>query len=74
LQKNVGGFEVAVQDAVLMGVVDGVGDGGDELGGLFRAESGERRAEGLGQTAALDPLHAEIATAVVFADLVDRHD
>ena len=65
-------FEVPVQDAVLVGVMDGMGEGRDDA----RAAFGGKRAIGEFpvEAAAVDPAHAEERLAGMFPDLVDRHD
>ena len=55
-----------------MGVIDGPGDFGEQLGGLARRQRAV--GEPLGQRRALDVLHGEIRLAVVLADLVDGDD
>ena len=72
VEQDVGRLEVAVDDAALVGVVDGLGHLGHQPGRLARRQ----RAVGglLGQAAALDEAHAEVVLALVLADLVDRHD
>ena len=61
-----------MEDASLMGVVNGTGDGGGEPRG--GAGSAWNRLDLGGEIAAVDELHAEIVVAFVLADLVDRHD
>ena len=72
VDQDVGRLEVAVQDAPLVGVVHRLG----RLG--HQPRRGPRvvavAVEPAGQAAAGDQLHAEVALAVVLADLVDRHD
>ena len=60
-QQDVRRLQVAVQDALLVGVVDGPGDLGDEPGRLARRQRavGQALAEG----AALDVLHARCTAA-----------
>jgi hypothetical protein len=71
-QEDVGGLEVAVQDAPLVGVVDGPGHRRHQprrpLGVV-----GEARQVPV-QAAAVDQLHAVEPLPVRLADLVDRHD
>ena len=38
VDQNVGRLQVAVQDTVLVGVLDGAGDGGEVAGGVARAQ------------------------------------
>jgi hypothetical protein len=47
VEEDVGRLEVAVQDAALVGVVDGAGGGGQQPGGLARRQGrGPRDGEG----------------------------
>ena len=65
-EENIGGFEVAVDEAVLVGVGQGIAELGGDLDGLF---------EGLGfaflEARAFDQLHDEVGHVAVFADVVD---
>src|SRR5262249_28977122 len=72
IDKDVGGLEVAVQDAPDMPVVYRVGRLGDQPGGGLRVVA--EAVQVTGQAAAVDELHAEVALAVVFAHLVDGDD
>ena len=72
VEQDVAGLEVAVQDAALVGEVDGSGHGFDQTGGGLRSK--DCLADYLGEAAALDELHAEIMLAVLGADLVDGQD
>ena len=71
-QQDVGGLQVAVQDAALVSVMDGAGHGRHQPRGGTRVV-GVALDLG-GQVAAVDEFHAEVVVAVVLADLVDRHD
>src|SRR5205085_8609481 len=57
-QQNVGGFEVAVDDAAGVGVLDGPGEGGDEFGRGARGEG--LAAEARGQAPAAGELQGQI--------------
>jgi hypothetical protein len=72
LQQNVGRLQVAVDDALLMGVVHGPGERLDQDRRL--RSRGRLTAGGLGQAAAVDQLHREVRQAVVFADFVDLNN
>ncbi len=72
IEEDVRGLQVAVEDAALMGVVDGPTHGGDDLGGASRV--GLQPGNVAGEAAAIDDLHAVIWAAVVLADLEDRDD
>ena len=72
VDHDVRGLQVAVQDAPLVRMVDGPGDRGHRLRGSLGSGGGFRQP--LGEAAALDQLHREVAEALVLADLVDRHD
>ncbi len=61
-----------MQDAVLVGVMDGASDEGDQPSRGLRV--GAQRRGPVREAAALDPLHTKVIAALVFADLVDRHD
>ncbi len=61
-----------MQDAALVSVVNGAGDGRHQVGHLVRIVGQAGRQ--LGQAAAFDKLHTEIGLALVLADAVDRHD
>jgi hypothetical protein len=67
LEEDVGGFEIAVDEAVLVGVSQGVAELGSELDGLF---------EGFGfallEARAFDKLHDEVGHMPVLADIVNR--
>ena len=61
-----------MQDAALVGVVDGLGDGDHQLGGGSRA--GSALGQHLLEVPPADQLHREVAPAFMLPDLVDRHD
>ena len=67
--EDVGGFEVAVDEAVLVRVAEGLADLGGDLEGLL---------EGLGaaflEAGAFDELHHEVGHALVLADVVHGDD
>ncbi len=71
VDQDIGRFQIAVQDSALVGVLHRVGDCRHQLG--RRPRLLEFR-EPLREISPLDELHAEEATAVLFADVVDRHD
>src|SRR5260370_38436398 len=71
-QEHVGLLEVAVDDALLVGVLHGAGQRLGHQGGVTRRL---RRAANLArQAAALDVLQTEKRTAVVLAHLEYLHD
>ncbi len=72
VQQDIGRLQVAMQDAALMGMVDGLGNDGDDAG--RRAGIGGKIGEPLVEAAARDQLHAEEMPPLVPADLVDRHN
>ncbi len=72
VDQDVRRLQVAVQDAPLVGVMNGLGDGGHQPG--RGREIGGEVAQPLVQAAARDQLHAEEALARRLAHLVDRHD
>jgi hypothetical protein len=78
LEEDVGGLQVAVQDAALVGVIHRPRHRRQQPGRpplvLFPGRRPLAAGQGVGQAAALDQLHAEVALPLVFADLVDRHD
>jgi hypothetical protein len=72
IDEDVRGLEVAVDDALGMGLGEHVGDLAHERDGL----DGRQRpvgAQDVGQTAALDPLEDEVGIAVLLAGIEDRH-
>ena len=72
INEDIGGLEVPVQDAVLMGVVHRLGNG---LEVSRRAFGGQRSlADDLRQRAAFDIVHREVVLALVDTDLVDGDD
>jgi len=74
VQEDVARLEVAVQDAALVGVVDGVGERGQEPGGFSRRRPAVGSRQPMRQAATLDELHAQVRMAGVGADLVDGQD
>jgi hypothetical protein len=62
VEQDVGRLEVVVEDAALVGVVDGPGHGGQQRRGGARV--GGEAAEVLGEVAALDQLHAEVESTL----------
>ena len=72
VDEDIRRFEVAVEDALLVGVVNGLGDRPGVAGGLA---GGQRFAgQHLGEVLALDKVHREKRLAVHLADLVDGDD
>jgi hypothetical protein len=72
IEEDVARLEIAVQDAALVGVVDRTGHRRQQPGGGPRVLPEPRQV--LAEVAAVDQLHAEVVLALVFPDLVDRHD
>ena len=72
IEKDVRGFDVTVHDAAVVGVLKGIGQNGDELGGL----AGWERAGGqdVRQARAFDKLADQIRHPIRQPDLVDRDD
>src|SRR5262245_51520686 len=66
------GFDIAVEDALGVGVMDGFGDGFDVLSGAPGREG--LRADKLGEVLALDVIHGEVGLAFEQADFVDGDD
>ena len=62
-----------MKDILLVRVLDGAGDGGDEAGRVARRQRAVLR-ESLGERLALDVLHAEVGLPPGRADLVDGDD
>src|SRR5205085_1766153 len=73
LQQDVRRLQVAVQDAVLVGVVHRPRDRGDQAGGVGGGDELTRGAGGR-QAGAVHQLHREEVPAGVLADVVDRDD
>jgi len=72
IDQDVGRFEVAVQDAVLVGIMHGLGDAADVSGGLARRQ--RTAADEAGQILAFDIIHREERLALDVADFVDGDD
>ena len=72
VQEDVRGFEVAVQHALAVRVVDGLGDLLDQYACLARGQWAI--AHQLGQSLALDVIHREEGIALVLAHFVDGDD
>lgn len=74
--EDVGGFDVAVGEAA-PGIVEGVGDLGDDagdLGGRQRLAPGRVRGDVPGEVVALDVLQGDPEAAVAVAAVVDADD
>jgi hypothetical protein len=73
IDEDVGGLEVAVHDAFLVGVVDGIAGGGEEFEGFFEGEFAV--ADELVEGCAADVVHDVVEVAVVgFAGAEDGDD
>ena len=72
VHQDVRGLQIAVQDAPHVGVLHGLGRLDQEGHGGPRIV--RERGEPLAEVGPLDQLHAEVALAVVVADLVNRDD
>ena len=68
--EDIGGLDVAVEDAARVGVVGGVGDLGEEGDSSWEIEA----REGLGEGAVFIKRHTEIVDAVFLACLVEDYD
>ena len=71
-EEDVRRFEVAVEDALLVGVGDGAGGFFEETGG--GGWGGETGAEGIGEGAALDEFHGVVGLPVAVAEVEDGDD
>ena len=70
VQQNVSGFDVSMQNAVFMRVMNGARHFGDQF---HRLPDRHRRAlDYFVELTAFDKLHAEVACAVALAHFVDR--
>ena len=76
VEEDVPRFEVAVEDAALVGVVDGAGDAGDEPGGGGSLAEGRGLGAGklFSERSPFHELHHEVMAAHGFADFVDGND
>jgi hypothetical protein len=73
IDEDVGGFEVAVHDALLVGVIDGIAGGGEELEGFVEGEFA--RVDEVGEWDAADEVHDEVKVTVrSFAGAEDGDD
>ena len=70
IQEDIRRFQIAVKDAALVGVVDGIGDLRNDPRGLARVV--HEFSEGFLHPPTVDQLHAEIALILEGANLVDR--
>ena len=71
-EEDVGRREVAMDDARSMGVVDGLGEQTEQLGGLSGGQGGIRQLAC--EAAAVDIFHREVRLPVRLADVVDLDD
>ena len=71
-QQHVGGFQVTVDDGVLMGDVDGAGQQLDQLGGVSRGL--RPTGDPVLQVAPFQVFHGEEGSTVMFADFEDLHE
>ena len=72
-EQDIGGLEVAMNDAVLMGMLHGAGQLFDQRCRLARGEA-DVFAKPLRQRTAGQKLEREVGIATVFAEIVDMHD
>ena len=72
VQQDVAGLEIAVDDAVLVGVGHGLGHLPDQLAGLPRRQ--RTMLDPIRQAAPFDVAHREVVLALVLPDLEDGHD
>ena len=73
VQQHVGRFQVEVQDAEPVRVVDGFGHAAHQHGGVLRRQRATR-VDALGEALPAHQRHREEIQFGVRADLVDRHD
>ncbi len=72
VDEDIGGLEITVQDAALVGVVNGVGHVGQHADAFTRIQ--DEAADFGAEVAAFDELHREVGQTVVFAKIVDGDD
>ncbi len=72
LQEDVGWFQIAMDDAALMGIVDGAGERLHQPGTRLGAQG--RTVQLLGETRAVNKLQGHVGPAVVLADVMDPDD
>jgi len=70
--EDVGGFDVAVEDALCMRGIERVGDLNAQVEQVFGRQ--RPRGNAMSQRLALEQLHDDIGLALVFADVVERAD
>ena len=72
VEEDVRRFDVAVEDAVVVEVVDGAGDLGDEVDGFVERQRSV--AEECSQIVAVDEIHGAPQLPFLVTGVVDRHD
>ena len=72
IDQDIRGLDIAVQNTLFVGVMNGLGNGFDPFGGLLRRNG--LGARYLVEVFALDVVHREIVKALVLADLMHAHD